>query len=382
MTDQNCIKIRPPLFEDDLELIQTQLAESIEVLRNSRIFLTGGTGFFGRWLVESFLFLNRQNHLNAHLTVLSRNPSAFLQSAPHLVSTELNFIQGDVRNFEFPEANFTHIIHAATEASNQLNSENPLKMFDVIVEGTRHVLDMAVQTGAKRFLFVSSGAVYGPQPPEVSHIREDQFFGFAPNDPNVAYAEGKRAAEFLCSVYAKQHQIEIPIARCFAFVGPHLPLDAHFAIGNFINDALHNRPIHISGDGTPLRSYLYGSDLTAWLWKILIKGESNRPYNVGSDKAFSIRQLAEVVGSDSNVDIVSENQFDISNHKSQYIPEITRLMIELDCTHSIDLINSIEKTITWCNQSRVHSGTNSFALGVRPQNKFTRYISSGEKTNP
>lgn len=355
------IPIRPPLDPNDLESIQAQLTDAIQNLKDARIFLTGGTGFFGRWLVESFLCLNRVNNLNAHLTVLSRNPSAFLQSAPHLVSTELSFIQGDVRNFEFPEVNFTHIIHAATEASNQLNSENPLKMFDVIVEGTRHVLDMAVQTGAKRFLFVSSGAVYGPQPPEVSHIREDQFFGFAPNDPNIAYAEGKRAAEFLCSVYAKQHEIEIPIARCFAFVGPHLPLDAHFAIGNFINDVIHNRPIHIVGDGTPLRSYLYGSDLSAWLWKILIKGESNRPYNVGSDKAVSIRQLAKVVGSDSNVDIVSENQFDISNYKSQYIPEITRLMIELDCTHSIDLINSIEKTITWCSQSRVPDMDNNFS---------------------
>ena len=349
MTPSPLCNVRPPLDPDDLDMIKSQLGDSVDSLRNARIFLTGGTGFFGRWLVESFNYINSKNQLNARLTILSRNPSAFLESAPHLKTDSIEFLKGDVRNFEFPTEKFSHIIHAATEASNHLNNDQPLTMFDVIVQGTRHVLDFAVQNGIKRMLFVSSGAVYGPQPPEVSHIHEDQYFGFAPNDPKVAYAEGKRAAEFLCSVYAQQHGIEIPIARCFAFVGPHLPLDSHFAIGNFINDVLHRRPIHVTGDGTPLRSYLYGADLAAWLWKILFKGTYCRPYNIGSGNPISIKELAQEISSLGGQTFEIDNQLNLSNHKSQYIPDVGRIAKELDCRQTNTLRHCLELTCKWLN---------------------------------
>ncbi len=341
------VAAKPPLPPDDLEAIRHSLGDVIGGLQGANLFVTGGTGFFGRWLVESFVHLNQSERLGARMTVLSRDPARFLASAPHIASDALTFVAGDVRDFAFPDGPFTHVIHAATEASARLDAEAPLTMFDVIVTGTRRTLDFAVAAGAGRMLYVSSGAVYGPQPPEVSHIEEDRFFGFAPNDRRVAYMEGKRSAEFLCSVIAGQHGLTVPVARCFAFVGPHLPLDTHFAIGNFLNDRLLGRTIRVGGDGTPLRSYLYASDMTAWLWRILLKGASARAYNVGSDTAISIRDLAETVARPGGLEVVVEGSNRPSGLRNQYVPSVRRAAEELGCAVEVSLEQAIDKTVRW-----------------------------------
>jgi dTDP-glucose 4,6-dehydratase len=313
-------------------------------------FITGGTGFFGMWLLESFAYINDQLTLGMQATILTRDSVAFASKAPHLATrADLRFIQGDIRSFPFPEGQFDYIIHAATEASAKLNEEAPHEMLDAIVAGTRRVLDFAAQCGVKKLLLTSSGAVYGKQPPDMPHISEDYLGAPDPLLPGSAYGEGKRLAEHMCCVHARQHRYEAKIARAFAFVGPHLPLDAHFAIGNFIRDAMRGMPIQINGDGTPMRSYLYASDLAVWLWTILFKAPHARAYNLGSDEDISIFDLAKRVVDDKNVNFpikITQNS-DKERSISRYVPSTLRAQSELNLKKKVSLPEAIRRTVAW-----------------------------------
>ena len=334
---------------EDLEHIFQNTQDIWESFRGTSIFLTGGTGFFGKWLLESFIYINDKLNLDAKITILSRNPKKFLDAHPFYskYGNFIKFIKGDVLTFEYNiEDKFDYIIHGATAASDTLNKENPLLMLDTIVFGTKKILDFANKQNLKGFLFISSGAIYGKQPPSVSHIKESDSFKIDINNTISAYAEGKRIAELYSSIYATKYKVPIKVARCFAFVGPYLPLDTHFAIGNFINNFINNQNLIIKGDGTPLRSYLYSSDLTIWLWKILSKGKINSPYNVGSNESISIAELATKVLDTKKHESL---KIIILNPKSkdellQYVPSVDKALFELGLKVNVDLDTAIKKT--------------------------------------
>lgn len=318
-------------------------------MRGHRIFITGGTGFFGSWLLESFLAANDAFHLQAQAAVLTRSPDRFRLRSPHLAnSAAVQWIPGDVRDFAFPDGEFSFVIHAATDSVPRAG-EAPSAMLATIVEGTRHCLEFAESHGTKKFLLVSSGAVYGSQPSEITHMAE-QYRG-APDccSLNSVYGEGKRMAELLCAVSAARSGMEVKIARCFAFVGPHLPLDAHFAIGNFIRDAMRGGPIKIQGDGTPMRSYLYAADLAVWLWTMLFRAPSMQPFNVGSGKDRSMRAIAEAVAAaiqpGIRIDVAGKPR--TGAPVQRYVPSVEAAERELGLAESVSLEDAIQRTAAW-----------------------------------
>jgi dTDP-glucose 4,6-dehydratase len=342
----------------DLDHILSHTPELWEDLRGQSVFMTGGTGFVGTWLLESLLCANDRHDLRVDVFVLTRDPERFRGTAPHLAGhPAVHLLGGDVLGFDFPEGPFPFVIHAATARAFEPNYQRPLGAFDADIDGSRRVLDFARSRGVRRFLFTSSGAVYGRQPPELTHIPEDYAGAPVTTDTGSAYGQAKRVSEFMSAMYGRAHGFDAMIARLFAFVGPILPLDANYAIGNFIGDALKGGPVRIAGDGTPYRSYLYAADLAIWLWTILLKGKAAYPYNVGSPDHMSIERLARLV-----VDITAPGMpVEIARHPAagapapRYVPSTERAEKELGLRSYITPEQGIRRTYEWyraCGRER------------------------------
>lgn len=293
-----------------------------------RIFVTGGTGFFGKSILD---YLKRHPDFRAgdEWMILSRDPERFQSRNAALLDQgrKIGFVTGDVRDF-CAEGRYDEIIHAATAAVTTMADD---EMTSTIVEGTRHVLDFAKSSGAKKILLTSSGAVYGPQ---TAPVGED-----APCNPVTAYGKGKLEAERMCV----ESGLDAKIVRCFAFTGPHLNRDIHYAIGNFIRDCLAGEPIIIKGDGTPQRSYLYADDLVEWLFAVLDRGVSGCPYNVGSPEGLSIREVAERVraalGTKNDIRVLGVSV--PGTPPSVYVPDVSRAVRELGLRDTVDLTTAV-----------------------------------------
>ncbi|BDU71020.1 NAD-dependent epimerase/dehydratase family protein [Mesoterricola silvestris] len=333
----------------DLDPILARTEDLWPSLQGGRIFVTGPTGFFGSWLVESFHHAQRRLGFKGTLVLLCRDPRGWAERHPHLAaSPSIQVHGGSLEAFRPPEGAFHGLIHLAVA------TEAPLVQYRHMVDGANRVLDFAAASGAARLLFTSSGAVYGPPPEGSGPLPEDCPFAPATGDPGTAYGQAKRATEFLFSAFAREQGVQAILARCFAFVGPGLKLDANFAIGNFIRDALRGEPIRILQDGTPLRSYLYAADLATWLWTLYFRGPSCRPVHVGSDQPISIADLARRVADllHPGLGVTVGRRPEEGRAPSCYVPAIDRARTELGLEPWTGLDEAILRTAAWHTHSR------------------------------
>ncbi|MDP2794419.1 MAG: NAD-dependent epimerase/dehydratase family protein [Sulfurisoma sp.] len=328
----------------DLDHILAHTGDIWRELAGTRIFITGGTGFFGVWLLEAIAAANDTLKVGVGVTVLSRDPASFLARMPHLaVRPEFAWLTGDTMDFVFPDGTFDYVIHLATASAEKLGAGDTALTLTTLL-GTQRILQFARICRARRLLLASSGAVYGRQPPELGHIPET--YPGAPNPQHRAstYGEIKRMSELMCALTP---EVECIIARGFSFYGPHLPFTEKFAIGSFIRDAIEGGPIRIHGDGTPVRSYLYAADLAIWLVTLLLKGKPNQPYNVGSDRAIGLAELARQVAATTCGVTVEIAHAPTTGLPDRYVPDIQKARGELGLDILTPLSLGLERTVDW-----------------------------------
>ncbi|SKA82423.1 NAD-dependent epimerase/dehydratase family protein [Desulfobaculum bizertense] len=335
------------LFQKDLNHVLEHAESSLRLLQHGRVFISGASGLFGQWILENLLWARDQLNLDIEIFALSRNPASWMKRTDNLFYKRdgLQILHGDIINFKFPPP-CSYIIHAAS--SSLLNPSHHLES---ACFGTRRICDFADFSNSKSVLITSSGGAYLGAVNQNIHHEWVEPWSCAEEclSKQSVYGEGKRFMELLAFSRSHNATWNAVAARCFAFVGPWLKLDANYAVGNFIKNALEGKPITVTGDGSPLRTYQYLSDLVIWILTILTQGKDKKVYNVGGNKAVSIKKLAEIVSNispqNSEVNILEKPQ--IKAFPSAYLPDVSRAQTELGLQSLIDLEEGIRRTMIW-----------------------------------
>jgi len=307
----------------------------------STLLIIGGTGFFGKSILDAY----SRGLLSAwsieKIIVISRNANKLTSTNPELINDNVELLDVDITSVDtLPFADY--VIHAAASSdASRYTSQSDIEKKNII-QGTLNYCRLATRFHKDSMIvFTSSGAVYGYQPEYVKYLTEDMAFGDIENLDEVkkSYAYAKRDSEFSMQELGRVG-LNVSIARCFSFIGKYLPKDQHFAIGNFIADGIAGRDINIKADRKVYRSYMYADDLVRWLMTLAENANPKCPiYNVASDEEVEIKELADIVANIFNVGVQSlENN---ATHIDRYIPSVGKANNELGLCSDYELNEAI-----------------------------------------
>lgn len=307
---------------EDRELVLRGLQPFADELRGTDIFVTGGTGFIGKWLLTAFRWANEEFGLGSRVTVLCRDPGRFHDEWPELASGPgVLFVAGDVRNLPHSGCEYDFVIHAAG-VPNGPAYRNPDE-FIVLTNGTRRVMEFAERCGARRVLLVSSGA--------------------ARLDPPTLYGEGKRCAELI----AAASEVPAVVVRGYSFLGPFLPLDAGYAASHFLRAALGGRAIEVNNPAA-VRGYLYAGELGQWLLTAMLRGRPRQIYDCGSDSPVTMAEFAALVAAQSDTPLsLVFPETDAALPADHYVPDLSIVSAELGLRPTVILNEAIRRTLRW-----------------------------------
>lgn len=278
--------------EDILDIAALQLPW--RKLTGTNIFVTGATGLIGGCLIEA-LMMNPQRDYNVYAS--GRNEEAARKRFKDFYKDEkFHFVNHDVLNPMVCDIPFDYIVHAASNASPNFFSQSPVEVMKSNIDGVVNLMEYGLGHGMKRFVYVSSGEVYGEGN---GRVFTEDYSGYVDcTSPRSCYPSSKRAAETLCVSYAAEYGADVVIARPCHVYGPHFTERDNRVYAQFIRNVLQDEDIVMKSTGEQFRSWCYVVDCISALLYILLKGECGQAYNIAdSESNISIRELAEIIAS-------------------------------------------------------------------------------------
>jgi nucleoside-diphosphate-sugar epimerase len=283
----------------------------IERLKNSRILITGATGLIGSYIVDMLLQYNKNENAGITVYALGRNTNRLEERFSGIKSESLVFVEHDVNTEPSFDFAVDYIIHAASNAYPAVFNTDPVGTVLSNIVGTNYLLEYAKKHSAKRFLFVSSGEVYGQGEEGIEAFREDYSGYVDPTQPRSCYPASKRAAETLCVSYTKQYAVDTVIVRPCHTYGPSATKSDNRANTQFISSAVAGEDIVLNSAGTQMRSYCYIGDCAAALLTVLLDGKSCEAYNIANKEArTTIAGFAKTVAEAAGRKVIFKNPDD------------------------------------------------------------------------
>jgi nucleoside-diphosphate-sugar epimerase len=336
------------LYREDLKKIIED--NDFDLLKNASILVTGASGMIGSVIIDALLLSNEILNLNIKIFALARDEKTLKHRfKSNKNNSSFNIIVNDINNPLNLNYNFDYIIHAASNAYPKAFSTDPIGTMMTNINGVNNLLNYGKEHNLKRFLFVSSGEVYGQAEENITAFKEDYSGYVNPLNPRSCYPNGKRAAETLCISYLSQYNLDTVIARpCHTF-GPSATNKDNRAASQFINRIIEDKDIIMKSDGLQLRSYIYVSDCVSALFTILLKGESGNAYNVANKKSnVTIREIAQLLANSNNKNIIFENPSDREknsfNPVSRSVLDSTKLE-KLEWKARYDTASALNRTV-------------------------------------
>lgn len=323
-----------------------------KILSDSRILITGGTGPFGHALVDYI----DSNAPGSNVVIVTRDPHGARKRFDKYKNVDIEFFELDLsvcsdRSFiDLPACEY--VIHmASVTASESYNQIDPFVKYRLLTKGAEFISNYCLHNKVNKVIFTSSGAVYGENVSLERITEADPCLVMVDKPSQYSLILGKLSAEFTFSWLNEFTPTEACICRCFGICGPWLPVDLHYALGNFVYSALRQDDIVIKSDGLSLRSYIDTRDLAEWILSLLTSQTRHLIYNVGSDESISIKGLAEyvknVTGSTSCIKVLGSELSRLSNPTvKSFVPSIGRAKSEgLYLKHNLK--ESIEYYAKW-----------------------------------
>lgn len=311
-------------------------------------FITGGTGFFGRWFIESIAYLEQKLNTNNKFYILTRQEVEIVKNKiPVLMNSCFEVIQADLLSLKNLEFNFDYVIHAATDVSALKNSVSNLPDFSSVVDATKRLISVCENKKIEKILYISSGGVYANS---LKGMKEEEF-----NHLNIeilklnltSYSNAKMQCEYLISEFSFRNVIDHCIARCFSFVGPYA--DSKMAVMHMLDKKRLNEAIVVNSPQV-VRSYMYPTDLIVSLFRLLLTRTKYRVYNIGSDEAINLKDLAVSINQLKKPELQIETQIKDNNNSLAgkiYFPNLDRILNEFRSVITINLNEALKKTLNF-----------------------------------
>jgi len=289
-------------YSDDIrEVAELQLPW--EKLENCNILIAGATGLIGSCLVEVLMARPNRSYI---IYAMGRNQRRMERLFGKYQSDEgFHTVIGDVAKPLYIPQPIHYIIHAASGAAPSDFSSHPVEVMKANINGVINLMEYGIQHQMKRFLYVSSGEVYGEG--DGREFTEDYSGYVNCNTPRSCYPSSKRAAETLCASYAAEYGADVVIARPCHIYGPNFTETDNRVYAQFIRNILKGEDIVMKSSGEQFRSWCYVVDCVSALIHILLKGSSGEAYNIAdASSVITIKQLADMLADIGNCKVIMD----------------------------------------------------------------------------